>query len=115
MTLDTTVIAKTTSVTRERSVTEMDTNGDGLVVDSELSRAERAQDVFLREEKAAAQKKLAWAAMLAMILFTGLLYLPFIPQERVESMGALLGVFYVTMSGVIAAYFGVSAWLSTRP
>ena len=51
---------------------------------------------------------------LAMGLFTAVMFLPWIPLERVEAMGNVSSLFYISGAGIVGAYMGVSAWMSKR-
>lgn len=89
-----------------------DFNGDGLIADSELSRSERLTELDIKNEKADAQKQMAWVAMFSMILFTIVLFSPIVSDERVKALADLLGLFYIAQAGVVGAYFGMTAWMS---
>lgn len=71
-------------------------------------------ELELREEKAAAQKKMAWVAMVSMLVFTAALFTPTVSVDRVNSLSDLLGLFYIAQAGVVGAYMGVTAWMSKR-
>jgi len=89
-----------------------DLNDDGLLTDSELSRSERLTELDLRNEKADAQKHMAWVAMFSMILATVALFSPMLSDSRVSALADLLGLFYIAQAGVVGAYFGMTAWMS---
>ena len=91
---------------------EADFNRDGLLTDSELSRSERLIELDIRNEKADAQKHMAWVSLGSMLVFTIILFSPIMPDSRVEALGDLLGLFYIAQAGVIGAYFGMTAWMS---
>jgi len=89
-----------------------DFNNDGLIADSELARSERLTDLDIKNEKADAQKHMAWVAMFSMILFTIALFSPLVSDIRVQALADLLGLFYIAQAGVVGAYFGMTAWMS---
>ena len=89
-----------------------DLNSDGLLTDSELSRSERLTELDIRNEKADAQKHMAWVAMFSMIVFTIVLFSPMLSDSRVQALADLLGLFYIAQAGVVGAYFGMTAWMS---
>ena len=89
-----------------------DLNEDGLLTDSELSRSERLTELDIRNEKADAQKQMAWVAMFSMLLFTIVLFSPMLSDSRVQALADLLGLFYIAQTGVVGAYFGMTAWMS---
>ena len=78
----------------------------------EIMHANELLEIELREEKANTQPKMAWIAMLSMLIFTIGLFLPIIPDSRVQALADLLGLFYIAQAGVVGAYMGVAAWMS---
>lgn len=91
---------------------EYDLDGDGVVSDDELTKSKEMLELELREEKAEAQKKMAWIAMVSMLIFTVVLFTPMMSDERVTALADLLGLFYIAQAGVVGAYFGAAAWMS---
>jgi hypothetical protein len=91
---------------------DFDMNKDGTVTQNELQSASDILEIQLREEKAESQKRMAWVAMISMIIFTASLFLPIISPERVSALADLLGLFYIAQAGVVGAYMGVTAWMS---
>lgn len=89
-----------------------DANSDGTVDDEEIDNAQEMLELELREEKADAHRRMAWVAMLSMIVFTIGLFLPFVSESRVAALADLLGLFYIAQAGVVGAYMGVTAWMS---
>ena len=92
-----------------------DTNYDGTVDDDEIDNAQEMLEMELREEKADAHRRMAWAAMISMIVFTIALFLPVVSESRVAALADLLGLFYIAQAGVVGAYMGVTAWMSRGP
>lgn len=74
----------------------------------------RILELELKEEKAEAQKKIAWVAMGSMIVYTGVLFTSAVDVDRVDALSDLLGLFYIAQAGVVGAYMGVAAWMSRR-
>ena len=91
-----------------------DMDGDGVVNDDEINNANDILEIELREEKADAHRRMAWVAMVSMIIFSGFLFLPIIEVERVKALADLLGMFYIAQAGVVGAYMGVTAWMSRK-
>jgi len=89
-----------------------DANLDGTVDDEEIDNAQEMLELELREEKADAHRRMAWAAMISMIIFTIALFLPWVSESRVAALADLLGLFYIAQAGVVGAYMGVTAWMS---
>ena len=96
-------------------VIDFDVDKDGKVTPEEVERRERMLEIELREEKADAQKRMAWVAMLTMIVFSALLFSPIISDGRVSALADLLGLFYIAQTGVVAAYMGATAYMAGKP
>jgi hypothetical protein len=95
-------------------IDKYDFSGSGDVSPQELDLARSLLDVELREEKASAQKRMAWVAILSMILFSAALFLPIISDSRVSALAELLGLFYLAQAGVVGAYMGFTTWMSKQ-
>lgn len=93
---------------------QFDVDGDGIVTDEEIKRANDMLEIELREEKSKIQAKMAWVAMFSMMVFSFLLYLPIIAEARVAALADLLGMFYIAQAGVVGAYMGVTAWMARK-
>jgi hypothetical protein len=91
---------------------KFDTDGDGVVSDEELAKAERIVDLENKDQKEDQLRKMAWVAMLSMVVFTVLLFLPFIGIERLAAIDNILSMFYIAQAGVVASFFGSSAYMS---
>jgi hypothetical protein len=91
---------------------KFDTDGDGVVSDDELAKAERIVDLENKDQKEDQLRKMAWVAMLSMVVFTVLLFLPFIGIERLAAIDNILSMFYIAQAGVVASFFGSSAYMS---
>ena len=89
-----------------------DINHDGTVSDEEMKRNQELIELELREEKSEAQKNMAWIAMVAMLVFTALVFLPIFPDSRINALSDLFSLFYIGMAGVVSAYFGAAAFMS---
>jgi hypothetical protein len=91
---------------------KFDTDGDGVVSDEELAKAERMIDLENKDQKEDQLRRMAWVAMLSMVVFTVLLFLPFIGIERLAAIDNILSMFYIAQAGVVASFFGSSAYMS---
>lgn len=91
---------------------EYDFNKDGEVSEEEKDRATHLLELELREEKAEAQKKISWIAMLSMLIVTALLLTPVIPTDRISAISDLLDMFYLAQASIIGFYFGATAYMS---
>ena len=96
-------------------VVDFDIDGDGKITAEEVAMKERMLEIELREEKAESQKKMAWVAMIMMIVFTIVLFTPLMSDSRVNALADLLGLFYIAQTGVVAAYMGATAYMAGKP
>ena len=95
-------------------IKKFDLDGSGTVTAEEIELSKSLIELELREEKSEAQKKMAWVAMVAMIVFSAFLFMPIITESRVKALGDILGIFYIEQAGVIGAYMSVTAWMSRK-
>lgn len=82
-----------------------DLDGDGVVTEQEFKMYER---------KVVAKRRMASGSVIAMVVFTGILMSPIVPVERVDALSDIFSMFYITMGGIVAAFFGVSAWMGKK-
>ena len=52
--------------------------------------------------------------MISMLVFTGFLFLPIFSDSRITALADLFGLFYIGQAGVVGAYMGMTAYMSTR-
>lgn len=91
---------------------QYDADGDGIVSDEEIARAERLAELENKDQKEDQLRQMAWVAMLSMVVFTIALFLPFLSVERLTALDNLLSMFYIAQAGVVATFFGSSAYMS---
>ena len=91
---------------------EYDKNKDGTVDDEELITESAARDLENKDKKEDQQRRMAWIAMISMLVFTVVLFLPIISPERVAALSDLLSMFYIAQAGVVASFFGTQAYLN---
>lgn len=77
-----------------------------------LEIKERKIDLENRDKKEDQQRRMAWVAMASMVVFTIVLFTPLISVERVAVLDNLLSMFYIAQAGIVASFFGSSAWVS---
>lgn len=89
-----------------------DIDGDGEVTDEEMAKIDHMIETENKEKKEAQLRKMAWVAMLSMVAFTLVLFTPFTDIARVQALASVLQMFYVAQAGVVATFFGASAYVS---
>ena len=91
---------------------QYDADGDGIVTDQELSRAGEMIELELREEKAEAQKKMAWVAIIAMCAYP--LISLVIPESKLETWGSMSDMIFLSQASIVGLYFGAQAYMARR-
>lgn len=92
----------------------IDTDADGKVSKEDLEKSNELLELELREEKADAHRKMAWVAIISMIVFTAVLFSPIVSESRVAALADLLGLFYIAQASIVGAFMGVTAWMSRK-
>ena len=88
-----------------------DLDGDGIVDDDELAAAEKLHEIEAAElRKMTAQSRIATAVLCFMALYTLLMFMPFVTDERVKLLTYLSNLLYLTGGGIVGAYMAVSVW-----
>jgi|TARA_R110001583_G_C5650379_1_gene408696 uncharacterized membrane protein YdjX (TVP38/TMEM64 family) len=103
-------MAKQKKLQKDSEFNDLDLDNDGIVSDNELAVVEALE----KKEKMEAQKKMAWVAMVSMLIFTALVFLPIFPDTRIKALSDLFGLFYIGMAGVVGAYMGMTAYMSAK-
>ena len=99
---------------KESAYEEYDVDGEGGVSDAELAAVKAIHEAETQEEKAEAQRRMAWISLIAMLVFTALVFLPIFPDSRIKALADLFGLFYIGMAGVVGAYMGMTAYMSAK-
>ncbi len=89
-----------------------DDNSDGVVTDEELESEKTERAIENADKKESQQRKMAWVAMLSMIIFTLIMLTPLISDDRVNALSSIFSMFYVAQAGVVATFFGVQAYIN---
>ena len=93
---------------------KFDINQDGEVTEEEMARATQMLELELKEEKADAQRKMAWISIASMTIFTIVLFTPLLKDSRVAALADLLGLFYIAQASIVGFYFGAQAYMSKK-
>ena len=91
---------------------QYDADGDGVVSDQELSMAGEMIELELREEKAEAQKRMAWVAIIAMCAYP--LISLVIPESKLETWGSMSDMIFLSQASIVGMYFGAQAYMARR-
>lgn len=93
---------------------QYDLNHDGVVSDEELARSKEMLELELREEKAEAQKRMAWVALGSMVVYMLLPLMPFVPTDRLETLASLSDMLFLSQASIVGLYFGAQAYMSRK-
>ena len=85
----------------------VDIDNDGKITSNDVQN-------FTTLNKDKNQARLAWVSMLAMVVCTVALFLPWIPNERIHILENVLDIFYLAHASVVGFYFGAQAYMSKR-
>ena len=99
---------------KDNAYKDYDIDRDGVVSDKELSTIKTIQEAEAQEEKSDAQRRMAWISIVAMLIFTALLFLPIFPDSRIKALSDLFGLFYIGMASIVGAYMGMTAYMSGK-
>ena len=99
---------------KESKYAKYDLDGDGLVSDEELQAVKEINETEAEGRKLRAQRRMATASLIAMGIFTLLLFTPLVPLERLKALSDVGNLFYISMAGIVGTYMGTTAWISRK-
>lgn len=76
--------------------------------DGKLSNVEKN----MTEDKFKNRRRMAWAAMITIVILTGILVSPYIENERIKSLENILDMVYISLASIVGAYMGFATWAS---
>ena len=80
--------------------------------EEDLTMKEAQIELENRDKREDQQRRMAWIAMISMIVLTGFLFLPIVSPERIAALADLLSMFYIAQAGIVATFFGSQAYMS---
>lgn len=107
-------MTKKKSFQKDTKYSEYDLDGDGTITDEELAHAKQMKHEEAELRKLLAQRRMATYTLIGMAVFTVMLFMPFVPDKRIELLSDVSDLFYITGAGIVGAYMGVSAWMSRK-
>ena len=93
---------------------QFDLDNDGTVSDAEINRGKEMLELELREEKADAQKRMAWVAVASMVGFALLPLVPWIPESRLAFLASLSDMLFLSQASIVGFYFGAQAYMAKK-
>lgn len=91
---------------------QFDVDGDGVVTDEELARAERMMMVENEDKKQDAQRNMAWFALGGMLLypFAVVLAVWLNLGKAGDILGDMAATYFVSVAAIVAAFYGKEAF-----
>lgn len=105
---------KTVTLAKDSLWAKFDTDGDGTLTDAEIATGKEMLELELQEEKAQAQKMMAWVAIVTSFLCMLVLFTPFVSDARVLSLGAIVSAYAIAQVGVVGAYIAGTAYTAKK-
>ena len=89
----------------------LDLDGDGVVSDAELAVGERMIDLENRDQKADAQRHMAWYALSGLLLYPVCVVVSVVYgiDTAAKILGDMASVYFISVAGIVAAFFGAQA------
>ena len=91
-----------------------DFDNDGIVTDDEIEKAKEIREFEDKSRKHLAQLRLARYSLIAIGIYTLLLFMPFIPDERIAQITKISDLFYISLCSVVGSYMGFTSWASRK-
>jgi hypothetical protein len=78
----------------------------------DLTMKEHEIEIENKDKREDQQRRMAWVAMISMLVCTALLFVPLVSAERIEALSDLLSMFYIAQAGIVATFFGSQAYMT---
>ena len=101
----------------DSTFSDLDLNDDGVVSDEEMAIGERMVALENRDQKAAAQRHMAWYALSGMLLYPVCVVVSVVAgiDAAAKILGDMAGVYFIAVAGIVAAFFGAQAMANKAP
>lgn len=90
---------------------QYDLDGDGVVSDEELAKAEEMRRFENEDLKEDAQRKMAWFALFGMLLYPAGIFITslFGLDKAAVIIGEIASVYFVSVAAIVASFYGAQA------
>jgi hypothetical protein len=95
---------------------DFDVNGDGVVTDAEMDRAERMIQIENDDKRQDAQRNMAWFALFGMLLYPfAVVFAAWLSLETASTiLGDMAPTYFVSVAAIVAAFYGTQAYMSRK-
>lgn len=92
----------------------VDSDGDGMITDTEISTAEKLMLLKNEDKQLDAQRNMAWFALAGMLLypFAVVLAVYFKLDSAAKILGDMAATYFVSVAAIVAAFYGKEAIFS---
>lgn len=91
---------------------DLDKDKNNIISQEELDQGRELLELNLREQKAKAQQRMAWIAMISMLLYAVLPLMPFVPVDRLATIEAISDILFLSQASIVGFFFGATAYMS---
>ena len=99
---------------KDSAYAEYDEDGDGIVTDEELSHVKEIKKTETELRKNLAQLRMARYTLIFMWCYAVFLASPLCSAEKLEGLGAVTDLIFLSGAGIVGAYMGTTAWMSKK-
>ena len=102
------------SLEKDSDYNQYDMDGDGVVTDEELEHAKDIKKTETKLRKNVAQVRMARYTLIFMGCYAVFLASPWCSAEKLEGLGAVTDLIFLSGAGIVGAYMGTTAWMSKK-
>ena len=102
------------SLEKNSDYNQYDMDGDGVVTDEELEHAKDIKKTETELRKNVAQLRMARYTLIFMGCYAVFLASPWCSAEKLEGLGAVTDLIFLSGAGIVGAYMGTTAWMSKK-
>lgn len=96
------------------NMAKFDNNDDGKLTATEFALYKENETLIADLAKQNDQSRMAWTAIMTMLGFTALLFMPFVDVDRVAALADMIDLFYLAQAGIVGAFMGATAWMKRK-
>ena len=93
---------------------EYDLDGDNTITNEELQRAKEIKETETKLRKNLAQLRMARYTLIFMGCYAVFLASPWCSAEKLEGLGAVTDLIFLSGAGIVGAYMGTTAWMNKK-
>jgi hypothetical protein len=99
---------------KDSGYNQYDMDGDGVVTDEELEHAKAIKKTETELRKNLAQLRMARYTFIFMGVYATFLASPLCSAEKLEGLAGVTDLIFLSGSGIVGAYIGMTTWMSKR-